>query len=389
MKVVLTHRVLHHWRTPVFRRLAAWPGIDFLALHGCDFPGTKTVNGRDLSGFAHREIPTWRVISAVSERREVALPFWPTLVWHLAAERPDVILAEGGANILNNFPLFAFALVTRTPVVWWTLGELQHPEPLSWAQRLFRATVRAMERRATALLGYSSMAMEYFDRYGFPKAKQFLAVNVIDTDLVAKQRDASAQRSAELRRELGLTGKKVILFVGSIAPYKRVDDLISVYGRLRRRHSDLRLLIVGDGGIRPKLEAHARAVGAEDALFTGEVVEGVAAYFGLGDVLVLPGLGGLAIAEAMTHGLPILATQADGTERDLIEEGRNGYLLSAGDPDRMESLLDEMLADPEQMARMGAHSRWLIENRYNIDAYMRGLVAALEYAAGSAARGPQ
>ena len=32
MKVVLVHRVLPHWRAPVFRRLAAWPGIDFIAL---------------------------------------------------------------------------------------------------------------------------------------------------------------------------------------------------------------------------------------------------------------------------------------------------------------------------------------------------------------------
>ena len=99
MKVVLAHRVLPHWRTPVFRRLARVPGIEFVALHGSDFPGTKTVNGRDLSGFAHRELWTLRLVSRITDEREICFPFWPTLPFHLWRERPDVILAEGGSNL--------------------------------------------------------------------------------------------------------------------------------------------------------------------------------------------------------------------------------------------------------------------------------------------------
>lgn len=386
MKVVLVHRVLPHWRTPVFRRLAARPGIEFVALHGSDFPGTKTVNGADLSGFAHREMWTLRLVSRITAEREIAFPLWPGLPFRLWRERPDVILAEGGSNLVSAFLLVSSARLLRVPVVWWTLGEIPHPGPPSLAQRLFRTLVRFLERRCTAYLGFSSLARDYFERCGYPAQAQFVAVNCVDTDAVFARLPQARRDAAVLREELGLQDKRVLLFVGALAPYKRVEDLIDVYQRLRSRHPELRLLVVGGGAHRAVLEAHARRVGAEDVIFTGQVVEGVGPYFELGDVLVLPGLGGLAISEAMTHGLPVVATLADGCEVDLIEEGGNGHLVTPGDRDALERCLEAMLADPERLEAMGRHGQRLIEERFNIGAYMESLVAALEYAAGSAKR---
>ena len=381
MKVVLAHRVLPHWRTPVFRRLAAWPGIEFVALHGSDFPGTKTLNGRDLSGFEHREIFTIRLISKITDQREIAFPVWPTLPWHLWRERPDVILTEGGSNLPSAFLLIATAWLLRIPVVWWTLGEIPHPEPLSLSQRLFRALVRLLERRCVAYVGFSSMAREYFERCGYPPEAQFIAVNCVDTDAVEEGLPAARAQVDALRTRLGLVGKRVLLFVGALAPYKRVEDLIRVYSRLRVRHPDLRLVVVGGGAHKETLEAHAAEVGAKDVVFPGEVIDGVGPYFELGDVLVLPGLGGLAISEAMTHGLPVVATLADGCEADLIQAGRNGHILEPGHTERLEACLEELLADPDRMRAMGEHSRAIIEQEHNINTYMENLVAALHYGA--------
>lgn len=381
MKVVLVHRVLPHWRTPVFRRLAAWPGIELVALHGSDFPGTKTVNGRDLTGFEHRELFTIRLVSKITEQREIAFPIWPTLPWHLLRERPDVIFTEGGSNLPSAFLLIATAWLLRVPVVWWTLGEIPHPEPLSSSQRLFRALVRFLERRCVAYVGFSSMARAYFERCGYPAEAQFIAVNCVDTDAVAAGLPAARAQVDAVRERLGLVGKRVLLFVGALAPYKRVEDLVLVYARLRERYPDLRLVIVGGGTHRQVLEDYAQEIGAKEVVFTGEVIEGVAPYFELGDVLVLPGLGGLAISEAMTHGLPVVATVADGCEADLIQEGRNGHVLEPGDVRRLEDCLDALLADPDRLRAMGERSRAIIEHEHNIDTYMENLIAALHYAA--------
>ncbi|MCZ6783056.1 MAG: glycosyltransferase family 4 protein [Proteobacteria bacterium] len=382
MKVVLTYRVLQHWRAPVFRRLAESSEIDFIALHSRGFPGTPVVNGRDLSGFRHRELPTLRPLSWLPGSLETPIPFCPTLPLHLVRERPDVILAEGSSNLFNNLAVFAYARLTRTPVVWWTLGEIRSDQPLSGARRLFRWLGTALERRAAALLGYSSRALAYFARQGYPAERQFRAVNCVDTDRTREQIEKVAERVAPLRRELGLEDRRVLLFVGALAVSKRVEDLIAAYARLRERHPDLALLIVGEGAHRPALEAAAArlGLGARDVVFTGEVVDDVAAYFQLGDVFVLPGLGGLAISEAMVHGLPVLASEADGCEVDLVEEGRNGYLLTPGDRQGLEARLDELLSAPHRLDAMKAHSRWIIENRFNIDTYMESVVDALGYA---------
>ena len=87
LKLVLTYRVLQHWRTPVFRRLATWPDIRFCALHGGDFPGTKAVNGKNLQGFRHRELATIRLdLSRGAD--PIPMPICPTLPFQLMRERP-------------------------------------------------------------------------------------------------------------------------------------------------------------------------------------------------------------------------------------------------------------------------------------------------------------
>jgi glycosyltransferase involved in cell wall biosynthesis len=385
LKLVLTYRVLQHWRTPVFRRLANWPGLRFCALHGGDFPGTKAVNSKELWGFEHRELPTIR-LDLARGGDPIPMPICPTLPFALLRERPDVILAEGGSNLLNNFLVFFYAALTRTPVVWWTLGELRGEQELSLLQRLFRSCVRFMERRSAALLGYSSVALDYFDRQGYPKERQFRAVNCVDTDVVKQQTETVQDRVPALRERYDLAGKRVLLFVGALIEAKRLEDLIDVHAKLSARHPELRLMIVGDGPHRELLEQKVRDVGAEGVIFTGQVIDDVHAYFELGDVFVLPGLGGLAISEAMTHGLPMIATEADGCEVDLVEQGKNGFLLDTGDLDQLEACLEEMLSQPQSIEQMGEHSRWIVDNRYNIDSYMQNVVAAVHYAHASRGR---
>jgi glycosyltransferase involved in cell wall biosynthesis len=378
IRVALTYRVLQHWRVPVFRRLAKLLQGNFRAFHGPDFPGTKTVNAKNLSGFEHRQL--WAVRFHLRRGRDhVGLPFCPTLLYHLFRYRPDVLLCEGGSNLLNNWLVWLYSVLTGTPYVWWTLGELRPLRRVPLPLRIWRSAHWFLESRAAVFLGYSSLAQKYFDSQGYPAQRQFRAVNCVDTDAVFARIPQYEELSRRLRRELGLEGKQVLLFVGAIYPTKRLEDLIDAYCTLRARHPGARLVIVGDGPHRQAIEEYARAKSA-DAIFVGEVIEQVSAYFLLADIFVLPGLGGLSISEAMAHGLPVIATEADGCEVDLIEDGRNGYLIGTGDVGRLTDRLDQMLSDPQRTRQMGAHSKWIIENRYNIHTYMANVTAALRCA---------
>ena len=115
IRVAITYRVCQHWRTNAFRRLHARPDIDLTVLHGSDVPGTRVKNGKNLDGFHHVQMLTLK-------RKGVDLVFHPFIFFHLWSARPDVILAEGGSNVLSNFPSYFYAWLTRTPTIWWTLG---------------------------------------------------------------------------------------------------------------------------------------------------------------------------------------------------------------------------------------------------------------------------
>ena len=237
-----------------------------------------------------------------------------------------------------------------------------------------------MESHSAALLGYSSLALDYFARQGYPPERQFRAVNCVDTDQVMARIEAARGEVEPLRRALRLEGKQVLLYVGAVTASKRLDDLIVVHARLQQRYPQLALLIVGDGTHRSELEEFAAAQGACDVIFTGQVVDGVSRYFLLGDLFVLPWLGGLAISEAMAHGLPVIVTEADGCEVDLVETGTNGYILPVGDRVALEQSIASLLDDPQRLKQMGQHSRWIIQHRYNIHTYMENVVRALEFA---------
>jgi len=342
------------------------------------------VNSRDLSGFSHRELFTIRLRLPGGSDRSAPTPLCPTLPLELAREKPDVILAEGGSNIVNNVLVYLYAFLTGTPIVWWTLGELRRSETsLSIPQRLFRSLVRWMERRSSALLGYSSVAIDYFQRNGYDPAKQFRAVNCIDTDLANARMEAARERSLGLKEELGLAGKRILLFVGALTEGKRLEDLGQVYARLKQSRPDLCLLIVGDGAYRSTLESHFANAGTPDVLFTGQVIDDVSAYFLIGDIFVLPGLGGLAVSEALVHGLPVVSAEADGCEVDLVEEGKNGYRIETGDLETLHDRIAELLDDEAKRSSMAARSKWIVKNRFNINSYMENLIAALDYAVES------
>jgi glycosyltransferase involved in cell wall biosynthesis len=384
IRLAITYRVIWHWRMPIFQRLAASPEYDVCVFHGADFPGTKVVNAAKIEGVPHRQLLTIRIAS------KLRLPEWPIcpfLFFRLWQFRPDVILAEGNSNLLNNLQMFCYALVTRTPVVFWTLGRLKSSTNRGLMQRFYRAVTCWMERRSAAVLGYSSRALAYFDETGCPREKQFRAVNVVDTDEVLRRLPEARQHVNSLRTELELDGCRVVLFVGAVIAAKRLEDLVDAFEIAHRSVPSSRLLIVGDGPYMPAIRSYiARSPVADKVLLPGRVVEGVSTYFLLGDVLVLPHLGGLAISEALAHGLPVIATEADGCEEDLIQDGWNGYLVPVGDRRVLAEKILALLSDDTLLSQMKQHAQEMIAEKHNVHTYLQGIKDAVNYASQFASK---
>jgi glycosyltransferase involved in cell wall biosynthesis len=131
----------------------------------------------------------------------------------------------------------------------------------------------------------------------------------------------------------------------------------------------LRLVLVGDGQLRPAVEAIVREAGVESLVwFAGERSDVPDVLRGL-DCFVLPSLAeGISntLLEAMAAGLPVIATRV-GANGDLMEEGVAGRLVPRADPQALAGELLALSADPELTASYGRAGRQIVERRFSLD----------------------
>ncbi|MBG0770109.1 MAG: glycosyltransferase family 4 protein, partial [Anaerolineaceae bacterium] len=142
------------------------------------------------------------------------------------------------------------------------------------------------------------------------------------------------------------------------------------------------LVIVGDGPDRGRLEALAAEI-YPAAVFTGALYDkDLDAQFRAADLFVLPGTGGLAIQQAMSFGLPVIAAEADGTQADLVRPA-NGWQVPAGDLAALSQALNEALSDPSRLRQMGAESYRIVAEEINLDKMVSVFVQALKRSVAS------
>ncbi len=173
-------------------------------------------------------------------------------------------------------------------------------------------------------------------------------------------------------------GPPTVLFVGRLVERKGVLYLIEAIGRLR--DASIRLVIVGDGPERPKLEDAARRLGggvADRVEFRGKIsaTELQAAYAGA-NAFVLPsvfdargdteGLGVVAL-EAMNYGTPVVASRIGGIP-DVVEDGVTGLLVPPGDAAALAAALRRVLDEPGLARKLGEAGRRRLHEQFSWEA---------------------
>ncbi len=162
----------------------------------------------------------------------------------------------------------------------------------------------------------------------------------------------------------------ILCAIGRLSPEKGFDDLIKALALLRKRGLTARLLILGEGGERPGLEAAARQAGLTDAVYMPGYRENAAAYLPHCSLFVLSSLTeGLPITllEAMRIGLPVVSTPV-GAVPTVLSQGRAGRLVPPRDPQGLADGLAELLASPVLAARLGAAAQQRFQCEYTVDA---------------------
>ncbi|MEW5706149.1 MAG: glycosyltransferase family 4 protein [Actinomycetota bacterium] len=196
-------------------------------------------------------------------------------------------------------------------------------------------------------------------------------VSIIPNGIDMKQWEAYRKSSFNARRILGFADNvKLIGTMGRLVPFKGHQVLLKSISRLIKKHSDMHLLVIGDGPLRDELIAQARALGiSQNVKFLGFVDE-PGQYLAALDVFVLASIAepfGIAILEAMSLGLPVISTRSGGVV-DIIEDRKTGLLVNPSDEASLADAIEELLNNKSLGKTLSQNGQKLVSEKFTIKA---------------------
>jgi glycosyltransferase involved in cell wall biosynthesis len=246
----------------------------------------------------------------------------------------------------------------RRKVIGWGLGAPKSPSPFGRGVGVRARFIHQFD----AMLSYSQRGADEYAALGFPREKIFVAHNSV-----------SPKPEQILDRRPQTVDRVTLLFVGRLQTRKRVASLLRACAEME---SNPRLIIVGEGPERVALESLARDVYPAAEFAGAKRGAEIKPYFADADLFVLPGTGGLAVQEAMSHGLPVIVAKGDGTQDDLVREG-NGWQIQPEDYGALVSAMKNALSDIARLRKMGQESFRIVSEEINIQKMADVFVDAL------------
>lgn len=344
LAIVLSHPVQYY--SPWFRWLQTHAGLELRVFYLWNFGVTTQRDpqfGTDfkwdvdlLSGYGHEFVP--------NQARDPGTHHYgglhnPELRGRLEAWAPAAILLFGYAYRTH------LGLIARPPAPLIFRGDshLLAQTP-SFVKRL---VLRRLFARFAAITYVGRANREYFRTFGVPERKLHFAPHCVDGSHFTPT-DATRAAAAQLRAELGLGARKVVLFAGKFVAAKQPLELLEAF--LALAPADAALVFVGDGPLRGALAARAAQQSSCVVRFLPFANQTeMPARYALADLFVLPSRGlyetwGLAVNEAMHMGVPCLVSDRVGCQRDLVTEGETGWVFPALDQEALRAALARALA---------------------------------------------
>ncbi len=271
---------------------------------------------------------------------------------------------------VNTFAAVQLALARRVPLVLEYNGS-EVWVSRHWGKRLaYEGLTERIERlnllAADLIVVVSRALADELAGRGISRDKILINPNGVDPERYSPMIDGSSVRARH-----GLDGNTIVGFIGTFGPWHGAEQLARAFARVvrtRQAQRDLRLLMIGDGA---RLEAVRRIVsdGGIDrtCVFTGVVPQQDGPkYLAACDVLVAPHVPNpdgtpffgspTKLFEYMAMGKGIVASNLDQIG-EVIEHGRTGWLVRAGDPEALADGIELLVSDVELRVRLGQAAR--------------------------------
>lgn len=285
---------------------------------------------------------------------KLGLPAKQALLRLWATRRPDIVhvVTEGplGWSALNAASKLKLPVATDFHT---NFHSYSAHYGVGWLKTPITAYLRKFHNKALSTLVPTESLRQELAQLGFRNLQ--VVARGVDTALFTPQR-----RSTELRRQWAAgDGDPVALYVGRLAPEKNLPLVLQTYASMRARQPRLRLVLVGDGPERAKIERDH-----PDVRFAGmRVGEDLAAHYASADIFLFASeteTYGNVTVEAMASGLAVVAYDY-AAARQHIRDSENGLLVPFGAADDFVAIAADLAVDAERVRALGINARMTTE----------------------------
>ncbi len=371
-KILLVTNIPTPYRIPLFNELKEQlerKGLGLKVVFGAlGYARRKWAVDMSQCKFEYEVLPSRNLYSSNPEKSSFT---YSGLYGVISKENPSVIITN--AFSIATTKLWWRSWFKKTDYIIWSGAIHRKDKSDSFVRKLQR---KILIRRAAGFIAYGTKAKEYLVSLGSQRNKVEIGINTVDTQFYKSE-------CRKLRGNLiPNDSQKHLLYVGHLSPRKNVFRALKVINYLAKLRSDIILDIVGDGTDRIRLEKYVTENRLTDFVkFHGfKQKADIALFIAQSDCFLFPSeydIWGLVLVEAMSAGLPCIASIHAGATHDLIKDGVTGFAMDFSDTERVAERINWLLDNPEHSKEIGQNASRFIAENVSIEKSAAGFVKAI------------
>lgn len=370
--VVFVTHFITHYRVSFFEKLSKVDDVKLTVISGTRKrdDGRPAIDSTLSLPFANVCVKSWKI-----KLHPFTIGYQSGVLGVLKKCKPDTVIIGGAGGTISNWFIAIWSKLKAKRLIMWTCcWEPQRKDSIAYAIK--KKLLRVYYNIPDFVLVYSSKDEQSLKELGIKPDKIRICYNGIETDHMIKNESIVRGKAVELRAKEKSTKRILFLYVGGMLQEKRVDLLLHAFKNLPQ--DKVSLWLIGDGPAMREYQNLSQELSLKNVKFWGRIIENIDQFFAAADFFVLPGVGGLALNQAMFWEVPCIVSEADGTEEDLVIHGATGYRFQKDSLESLTSCLQMALyTKSEERQEMGRRARKLILERSNVNEMVRTFESVL------------
>jgi glycosyltransferase involved in cell wall biosynthesis len=266
-----------------------------------------------------------------------------------------------------TWTLIHWLRLKKIPVIYWGHSiNLQDPKNL--VKNIFFNYIHTI---SNSIILYSKNELKYISKSN--RKKVFIANNTLNFNYFPN----IISGKNTLKKKYNIPFEKIVLFVGRIAPRKRLEDLLIIFNKLKE--TEYGLIVIGPG-LNNKYKKMIDA--SKNIIYFNEIYDKnkINEFFKLSDIFSIPGTNGLGLVQAFYWGLPAVTENVrHSPEIIYLKDGINGFIVDKGDTEALKDKIFFLLSNDDIYKRFSYNARKIIKKEASIERMFSGMLDSIKY----------